>query len=34
MFYLRNKARVFEFIAEYLRGGEKLFEIEMPKRFK
>lgn len=34
MFYLRNKARVYEFVTEYLRDEENLFEIEILRRFK
>ena len=34
MFYLRNKARVNDFVTEYLRDGGNLFEIEILRRFK
>ena len=34
MYYLRNKARVNDFVTEYLRDGENLFEIEILRGFK
>ena len=34
MFYLRNKASVNDFVTEYFRDGENVFEIEILRRFK